>query len=103
MSEENNIQAAVDKLAETMDTTISAGISDDDGPAVAQIIVRANFNDRERWKVAANKEGKSLAQFIRDVINERVTDILDCSHPINMRRYYPWAEFCLRCNGRLRG
>ena len=103
MSEENNIQAAVDKLAETMDTSISAGISDDDGHAIAQIIVRANFNDRERWKAAANKEGKSLAQFIRDVINERVTDILDCSHPTNMRRYYPWAEFCLRCNSRLKG
>lgn len=103
MSEESNIQAVVDKLAETLDTTISAGISEDDGPAVAQIIVRANPSDRERWKAAANREGKSLAQFIRDVINDKVTDILDCSHPTNMRRYYPWAEFCLRCNARLKG
>jgi hypothetical protein len=103
MSEDNNIQAAVDKLAETMDTTISAGISDDDGPAVAKIFVRQNTNDRERWKTAANKEGKSLAQFIRDVMNAKVIDILDCSHPTNMRRYYPWAEFCLRCNTRIRG
>jgi cell envelope opacity-associated protein A len=103
MSEENNIQSVVDKLAETMDTTISSGISEDDGPAVAQIIVRANPSDRERWKLAANREGKSLAQFIRDVVNDKVTDILDCSHPINMRRYYPWAEFCLRCNARIRG
>lgn len=103
MSDENNIQAVVDKLAETMDTTISSGISEDDGPAVAQIIVRANPSDRERWKLAANREGKSLAQFIRDVVNDKVTDILDCSHPINMRRYYPWAEFCLRCNARIRG
>lgn len=103
MSEENNIQSVVDKFAETMDTTISSGISEDDGPAVAQIIVRANPSDRERWKLAANREGKSLAQFIRDVVNDKVTDILDCSHPINMRRYYPWAEFCLRCNARIRG
>ncbi|NBO56899.1 MAG: hypothetical protein EBU84_20410, partial [Actinobacteria bacterium] len=59
--------------------------------------------ERERWKAAAEKLGIPLSQFIRDLLNGKATELLDCSHPVNMRRYYPWAEFCLKCDTRLRG
>lgn len=100
--EENNLAAAIDKVASSMDMSISVAVGDD-GPATKQIIVRASDIDHERWKQAAHKSGKSMAQFIRDVMNDRVRDVLDCSHPIRMRKQYPWAEFCLKCNTRLRG
>lgn len=100
--EESNIEAAMHKVASTMDLSVSVAVGDD-GPATKQIIVRASDVDHERWKQASHKEGKSMAQFIRETINDRVREVLDCTHPTNMRRYYPWAEFCLKCNTRLRG
>ena len=42
-----------------------------------------------------------VSQFLRDTINEKVVEILECSHPQEQRRVYPWAQFCLRCNQRL--
>lgn len=101
-SGEDNLVAAIDKIASTMDMTIS-NVVGDDGPATKQIIVRATDIDHERWKTAAHKEGKSMAQFVRDVMNEKVKDIIDCTHPMDMRRKYPWAEFCMKCDTRLRG
>ena len=100
LPEEDNLEVAMNKVAETMEFTVSTNLGED-GPSNKQIIVRTTDNDHERWKLAAQKEGKSMSQFIRDVVNERVVDVLDCSHPIELRRYYPWAEFCLKCNTRL--
>jgi predicted HicB family RNase H-like nuclease len=99
---QDNLKVAVDKVAETLDMTVSQVIGDD-GPSTKQIIVRTTDVDHERWKAAAQKSGKSMSQFIRDAVNSRVSETLDCQHPTNMRRYYPWAEFCLKCNTRLRG
>jgi len=76
---QDNLKVAVDKVAETLDMTVSQVIGDD-GPSTKQMIVRTTDVDHERWKAAAQKK-----------------------HPTNMRRYYPWAEFCLKCNTRLRG
>ena len=100
LPEEDNVESAMNKVVETMDLSISTNLGED-GPSNKQIIVRTTDSDHERWKLASHKEGKSMSQFIRDTINEKVIDVLDCSHPIEMRRYYPWAEHCLRCNARL--
>jgi len=100
LPQEDNVESAMNKVVETMDLSVSANLGED-GPSNKQIIVRTTDNDHERWKLASQKEGKSMSQFIRDTINDKVIDILDCSHPIEMRRYYPWAEHCLRCNTRL--
>lgn len=100
LPQEDNVESAMNKVAETMEFSVSTNLGED-GPSNKQIIVRTTDSDHERWKLAAHKEGKSLSQFIRDAVNSRVIDVLDCSHPIESRRYYPWAEFCLRCNARL--
>ncbi len=100
---QDNIEAAMHDLAEDMDLTVSNKVSDDDGPADKQILIRATENDRERWKRAAEVAEVSLSALIRDTMNIKVTDILDCSHPMQFRQSYPWAEFCTKCDIRLSG
>ena len=56
------------KVVETMDLSVSTNLGED-GPSNKQIIVRTTDNDHERWKLASQKEGKSMSQFIRDTIN----------------------------------
>lgn len=105
MSEEpefDNLVAAVAREAESKDKSISTEISPEDGPADKNILIRLSAKDRERWKQAADKMGLTVSQMIRDTVNAKVTDVIDCSHPINQRRYYPWSEFCLACGTRLR-
>ncbi len=99
--EVDNVEAAMDKVAETLDHTISSKISDDDGPADKQILIRSTQRDHERWKLAAEREGKSLSAFVRDIVNITVTEILDCSHPDEYRQTYPWSDTCLKCGTRL--
>ena len=100
---DDNIEAAMAQVAEDMDLTVSTRVSDDDGPADKQILIRATESDRERWKRAAEVAEVSLSALIRDTMNIKVTDILDCSHPMQFRQSYPWAEFCTKCDVRLSG
>lgn len=93
----------MDKVAQTLNPTVSTISKEDDGPADKQVLIRTTEPERERWKQAAAKEGVPLSQFIRDVLNTRARELLECTHPTDQRRYYPWAEFCLKCNTRLRG
>jgi len=97
----DNLEQAMYDIAESMDHSISTKISGDT-PADKQVLVRTTDDDRERWKQAAQARGLSLAEFLRNTINEKVVEILDCAHPLDMRKSYPWSEFCLRCNRRLR-
>lgn len=103
MSEETNLAAAVAKEAESKDKAIASELSPEEGPADKNVLIRLTGSDRERWKAAAEKAGVPMSQMIRDLVNKGVSDLLDCPHPINHRRYYPWAEFCLACKSRLRG
>lgn len=98
----DNVEAAMDKVAETLDPKVSTTISDDDGPADKQVLIRSTARDHERWKMAAEREGKSLSAFIREIVNTSVTEILDCSHPMEFRQSYPWSETCRKCGTRLR-
>lgn len=102
MSEISNMKAAMDKAVEAEGIAVSKEVSAE-GTADKQILIRIPDKDRERWKEAADKKGKTLSQFIRDIVDYEVGGILDCRHPIGRRRYYPWAEFCLECEQRLRG
>jgi predicted DNA-binding protein len=92
----------MDKVAETLTPTVSSISKEDDGPADKQVLIRTTEPERERWKKAAEKEGITLSQFIREVLNKRANELLDCTHPVEFRRWYPWSEFCLKCDSRLR-
>jgi predicted DNA-binding protein len=97
----SNLVSAIDREAHG-DMSMSTEVSPEDGPADKNILVRLTNKDRERWKEASEKMGVTMSQMIRDTVNAKVTEIIDCSHPVNMRRYYPWSEFCLKCQHRLR-
>lgn len=96
------MKAAMDKVAETLTPTVATISKEDKGPADKQVLIRTTAPERDRWKQAAEKEGVPLSQFIRDLLNKRAMELLECAHPINERRYYPWAEFCLKCDTRLK-
>ena len=100
---QDNVEAAMHEIAEDLDLTVSTRVSDNDGPADKQILIRATEHDRERWKRAAEVDSVSLSALIRETMNAKVAEILDCSHPMEFRVSYPWAEHCKKCGSRLRG
>lgn len=101
--EDDNIEAAMDKVAEGLEPTrVPAGSSKAGDPASKQVLMRASEHDHGRWKSAAEKQGVSMAEFMRNACNEKAASLLDCPHPTDQRRYYPWAVTCLACGTRLR-
>lgn len=104
MTEQDNLEVAMNHEADHMELTVHPDTGSEPGnPATAQVLIRTTPHDRERWKQAAEKHGMSMSDFIRTAVNEATREALDCDHPLNQRRYYPWAEFCLKCGQRLRG
>jgi len=103
MEEQDNLDAAVNREAEHMDLTIKPDTGSTPGnPVTAQVLIRTTEHDRDRWKEAADKHGLTMSEFIRTTLNKEAVETLDCTHPLNQRRYYPWSEFCLKCGQRLR-
>lgn len=98
----DNLSAAMDKVAETLEPTVNKRVGTKDKPAQAQVLIRTTDEDRDRWKQAAEKCGVSMADFVRRVVDERVAELLDCPHPPHMVRKYPWSEQCLACGQRLK-
>lgn len=93
----------MNQVAETIEPTIPANTGTGDGETASkQVLLRATERDHERWKRAAEKEGISMSEFIRNCCNQAAGDILECQHPIEMRKTYPWSERCLACGLRLR-
>ena len=101
---EDNLGVAVDDAMDGLDLSISSGTGAKPGaPAVKQIICRATSEEHERWKKAAELLGQSLNEFIRNCVREKADTLVDCQHPWEYRKRYPWSEFCLQCGQRLRG
>lgn len=72
------------------------------GDGTNQVLIRAAAESHERWKQAAHKQGVSMAEFIRAAADKAAAETLDCNHPADQRRWYPWAEVCMRCGTQLR-
>ena len=101
---EDNVEAAMQHVADDLDPTVTPDTGSKPGtPIVAQVLIRTSHEERDRWKLAADARGLTLSDFIRQVVGEATKETLDCGHPLNQRRWYPWAEFCLACGNRLRG
>lgn len=72
------------------------------GDGTNQVLIRAAAESHERWKQAANRQGISMAEFIRAAADKAAAETLDCPHGADQRRWYPWAEVCMRCGIQLR-
>lgn len=99
--ENDNIRSAMDKVAESIVPTVSKLIDAEDGPADKQVLIRTNDYERNRWKEAASLEQVTLSAWIRNVLNAEAKRLLECDHPMNMMRFYPWAKICTKCGNRL--
>jgi predicted HicB family RNase H-like nuclease len=100
----DNLDAAMAKVAEGITPTRKKNTGSAPGePAQKQVIVRVTDADHEIWKSSAEKSGMSMAEFIRLAVNDACVKAGDCQHPVESRKNYPWATFCLSCNKRLSG
>lgn len=99
----DNIEAAMNKVAETLKPTRPAHTNTADGElASKQVLIRATEHDQVRWKAAAAQQDISMSEFIRNVCNKAAAELLDCQHPAEFRRTYPWSDTCLKCQTRLK-
>jgi hypothetical protein len=101
MTNNNNLDAAMLHEIQHLNPTIPTN-TEPGNPQSRQVLLRATPHDHDRWKQAAEKMGISMSEFIRGCCNAEAAELLDCSHPLNMRRWYPWSEQCLKCGQRLR-
>lgn len=99
--EANNIKAAMDKVAESISPTVSGVVKQDDGPIDKQVLIRTTDFERDRWKQASALEQVTLSAWIRNTLNNEAKRLLECDHPMNMTRFYPWATICTKCGNRL--
>jgi Protein of unknown function (DUF1778) len=97
----SNLEAAVVQIADTTGLTISPIDKVEDGPAGTSVLIRTTEASRERWRKAAEVSGQSMSAWIRDILDARATELLDCQHPAFMLKIYPWAKICTQCNTRL--
>lgn len=72
------------------------------GEGTNQVLIRASKESHDRWKKAAAKRGVSMSEFIREAADTATAELLDCHHGAQHRKWYPWAEACLKCGITLR-
>jgi predicted DNA binding CopG/RHH family protein len=100
---EENIVEAVNKVASSMEMNIHPIAKQDDGPIDKNVLIRTTENDRDRWKQAADLCGMNLSAWIRELLNDEARRLLECNHPMELMKIYPWAKICGKCNKRLSG
>jgi hypothetical protein len=95
----SNIKIAMDKISETMESKIPLSVTNDGGPADKQVLIRTTEQEREKWKMASEKDGLNLSAWIRKHLNEQSEKVLTCQHEVV--KSYPWATICVKCRQRL--
>jgi hypothetical protein len=97
---DDNFDAAAEAETKKLGRKKSTGAAPGEGSN--QVLIRASAESHERWKEAAAKQGVSMAEFVRTAADAAASDALDCAHDAVNRRWYPFAETCLRCGMQLR-
>ncbi len=97
-----NTDAAVSKVLDSMGSMSIKPIAEktDDGPSDCQVLIRTMSGSRDRWKTAAEKSGENLSSWIRATLNKAADTVLDCQHPPEAQKHYPWARICTACKMR---
>lgn len=95
---QDNLEVAMAKVAETIKPTRRANTGAEDGStATKQVLIRTTDEDHARWKEASDKEGITLSEFLRKAANASASDVLDCKHPTDQIKWYPWGKRCTKC------
>ena len=71
-------------------------------PRDKQVLIRVSETQRDQWQEAAEADGLSVSEWLRQMADNRGREIFSCTHPLEHRQVYPLAEFCLKCGTRLR-
>lgn len=67
-----------------------------------QVLIRVSEAQRLQWQAAAESDGASVSEWLRQMADARWREVFTCTHPLEQRKAYPWSEFCLKCGTRLR-
>lgn len=67
-----------------------------------QVLIRVGETQRGQWQDAAEADGLSVSEWLRQMADSRWREIFTCIHPLEQRQSYPWSEFCLKCGTKLR-
>jgi len=67
-----------------------------------QVLIRVSETQRVQWQDAADADGLSVSEWLRQMADARWREIYTCTHPLEKRQSYPWSEICLECGTRLR-
>ena len=92
----------VDKVLEDLTADHDDAIELDDEVMDKQVLIRVSEAQRAKWQRAAEADGCSVSDWLRQMANGRYQEIFECMHPLESRRSYPWSEFCDKCGVRLR-
>lgn len=88
------VEAAL--AAEEAEKTVESDVRD------KQVLIRVSESQRGQWQDAADADGLSVSEWLRQMADARWRDIFTCSHPFEFRQVYPWSEVCLDCGTKLR-
>jgi hypothetical protein len=99
---EDNLEEAVNQVAKTIKPTRKRTTGTPTGEGANQVLIRTSPDSHQRWKDAAEKTGVSMAEFVRRAADTAAAELLDCPHEPNDRRWFPWAETCMKCGKALR-
>jgi hypothetical protein len=99
----DNVEAAMSKVAETIKPTRRPNTGAEEGStATKQVLIRTTDEDHARWKSASDKEGITLSEFLRNAANKLANDVLECKHPAESLKWFPWGTRCLLCGEKLK-
>ena len=94
----DNVEAAMQKVAETIKPTRRPNTGAEEGSSASkQVLIRTTEEDHARWKEASEKQGITLSEFLRNAANFSASDVLDCKHPAEYLKWYPWGKRCTKC------
>ena len=99
---EDNLEEAMEAVAADLKPTRRRSTGAAPGEGSNQVLIRTSPESHQRWKDAATKTGVSMAEFVRSAADLAAKELLDCPHPPESRRWYPWAETCMKCGKTLR-
>lgn len=95
--EEDAVAAALDEVG----VGVASPTGAEPGEGTVQVLVRVPAASRDKWKRAAEARGSTLSDFVRQCCDDAAGALLECQHPIQLRKTFPWAEICRGCGKRL--